>query len=157
MAEDPIYLTQEGLEQLKERYAYLVNEARPAVSEKIKVARGFGDLSENAEYDAAKNEQMEIEQEIKDLNEKLSKVQIIDTDKLSKKKVGLGSTVLIHDYDFDEDCEYKIVGSSEVNLDEGKISNDSPLGAALIGRKKNDEVDVTTPGGVIKVKVLKIK
>ena len=157
MADEIIYLTQEGLDALNERYSYLVNEARPEVSEKIKVARGFGDLSENAEYDAAKNEQAEIEQEIKEINEKLTKVQLIDTEKLSKKKVGIGSTVLIYDYDFDEECEYKIVGASEVNLDEGKISNESPLGMALLGRKKNEEIDVNTPGGVIKVKILKIK
>ena len=157
MADEIIYLTQEGLDALKQRYAYLVNEARPEVSEKIKVARGFGDLSENAEYDAAKNEQAEIEQEIKEINEKLTKVQLIDTDKLSKKKVGIGSTVVIYDYDFEEECEYKIVGASEVNLEEGKISNESPLGKALIGRKKNEEIDVTTPGGVIKVKIVKIK
>ncbi len=157
MADEIIYLTQEGLDALKQRYAYLVNEARPEVSEKIKVARGFGDLSENAEYDAAKNEQAEIEQEIKEINEKLTKVQIIDTEKLSKKKVGIGSTVVIYDYDFEEECEYKIVGASEVNLEEGKISNESPLGIALIGRKKNEEIDVNTPGGVIKVKILKIK
>lgn len=157
MADEIIYLTQEGLDSLNERYKYLVNEARPAVSEKIKIARGFGDLSENAEYDAAKNEQMEIEQEIKELNEKLSHAQLIDTEKLNKRIVSLGNTVLIHDYDFDEDCEYKIVGASEVNLAENKISNESPLGKALIGRKKNEEIEVQTPGGIIKVKVLKIK
>ena len=157
MAEDIIYLTQEGFNTLQERYNYLVSVARPAVSEKIKIARDFGDLSENAEYDAAKNEQMEVEQEIKELNEKLSRVEIIDEEKLSKKVVSIGSTVQIYDKEYDEKAEYQIVGASEVNLDENKISNESPLGKALIGQKKGAELQVTTPGGVLEVKILKIK
>ena len=157
MAEDLIWLTQEGLNALKERYDYLVSVARPAVSEKIKIARGFGDLSENAEYDAAKNEQMEIEQEISEIDEKLNKVQIIDADSLSKKVVSIGSTVQIYDKEFDEKVEYQIVGAAEVNLDENKISNESPLGKALLGQKKGAELQVETPGGIVEVKILKIK
>lgn len=155
--EEKIYLTHEGLASLQARYEYLVNVARPEVSEKIKVARGFGDLSENAEYDAAKNEQMEIEQEIKDLNEKLSNYQLIDEEKLSKRVVAIGSTVQIYDKEFDEKVEYQIVGASEVNIDENKISNESPLGKALIGQKKGAEIQVETPGGILEVKILKIK
>ena len=127
------------------------------IAERIKVAVGFGDLSENSEYDEAKNEQAQVEMRIADLENKLRNVKIIDEDEIETKTVQVGNIVQVLDIEFDEKVEYKIVGSTEVDLAENKISNESPIGSALLGRKKNEVVDVETPGGVIQLKVLKIK
>lgn len=153
-----VYLTEEGLNELKEKLDYLMSEKRKEVAEKIKIAREFGDLSENAEYDAAKEEQSFVESEIKELEEKILHAVIIKDDELSRHEVSIGSCVEILDVEFNEKVTYRIVGTTEADASENKISNESPLGAALIGKKKNDAVSVPTPGGgFIEYKILSIK
>ena len=135
-----VYLTREGLEELKRRHEDLVVNRRKEVAERIKIAREFGDLSENAEYDAAKEEQSFVESEIKDLEEKIMHAVIIDDGELSKHEVSLGSTVKVLDVEFDEEAEFRIVGTTEADAAENRISNESPLGKALLGGKKGDVV-----------------
>ena len=125
-------------------------------SEKIKEAREQGDLSENAEYDAAKEEQRDIEHRIAELEKFLGNVEIIDEDELDSKTVSVGSVVKVLDKEFDEQITYQIVGASEANILQNKISNESPLGKALIGHKKNEVVTVAAPSGELKYKILKI-
>ena len=149
-------LTYEGLKKLEEELEYLKTEKRKEIAERIKVALGFGDLSENSEYDEAKNEQAQVEMRIIDLENKLRNVKLIDKDEIDTKTVQVGNTVQVYDEEFDEKIEYTIVGSTEVDLAENKISNESPIGTALLGRKKNEVVEVETPGGVITLKILKI-
>ena len=149
-------LTYEGLKKLEEELEYLKTEKRKEIAERIKVALGFGDLSENSEYDEAKNEQAQVEMRIIDLENKLRNVKLIDEDEIDTKTVQVGNTVQVYDEEFDEKIEYTIVGSTEVDLAENKISNESPIGIALLGRKKNEVVQVETPGGVISLKILKI-
>ncbi|MDR2047111.1 MAG: transcription elongation factor GreA [Clostridiales bacterium] len=151
-----ILLTKEGYEKLQERLGYLQTVARQEVSEKIKTAREFGDLSENAEYDAAKEEQVHIENEIKEINEKLLAAVLIDESAVDTKVVSLGCTVKIQDLEFDEKLEFKIVGSTEADSSQNKISNESPIAQAIIGKKKGAVCDVVTPGGGMKVKILSI-
>ena len=149
-------LTYEGLKKLEEELEYLKTEKRKEIAERIKVALGFGDLSENSEYDEAKNEQAQVEMRIIDLENKLRNVKLIDEDEIDTKTVQVVNTVQVYDEEFDEKIEYTIVGSTEVDLTENKISNESPIGTALLGKKKNEVVEVETPGGIIKLKVLKI-
>jgi transcription elongation factor GreA len=149
-------LTYEGLKKLEEELEYLKTEKRKEIAERIKVALGFGDLSENSEYDEAKNEQAQVEMRIIDLENKLRNVKLIDEDEIDTKTVQVGNIVQVYDEEFDEKIEYTIVGSAEVDLAENKISNESPIGTALLGRKKNEVVEVETPGGVITLKILKI-
>ena len=149
-------LTYEGLKKLEEELEYLKTEKRKEIAERIKVALGFGDLSENSEYDEAKNEQAQVEMRIIDLENKLRNVKLIDEDEIDTKTVQVGNTVQVYDEEFDEKIEYTIVGSTEVDLAENKISNESPIGTALLGKKKNEVVEVNTPGGVITLKILKI-
>lgn len=156
MPEKETLLTYEGLKKLEEELEYLKTEKRKEIAERIKVALGFGDLSENSEYDEAKNEQAQVEMRIIDLENKLRNVKLIDEDEIETKTVQVGNVVQILDIEFNEKVEYKIVGSTEVDLAENKISNESPIGSALLGRKKNEIVDVETPGGVIQLKILKI-
>ena len=152
-----VYLTREGLEELKRRHEDLVVNRRKEVAERIKIAREFGDLSENAEYDAAKEEQSFVESEIKDLEEKIMHAVIIDDGELSKHEVSLGSTVKGLDVEFDEEAEFRIVGTTEADAAENRISNESPLGKALLGGKKGDVVKVPTPnGGTIEYKIIEI-
>ncbi|HIU20764.1 MAG TPA: transcription elongation factor GreA [Candidatus Limadaptatus stercorigallinarum] len=152
-----VYLTREGLEELKRRHEDLVVNRRKEVAERIKIAREFGDLSENAEYDAAKEEQSFVESEIKDLEEKIMHAVIIDDGELSKHEVSLGSTVKVLDVEFDEEAEFRIVGTTEADAAENRISNESPLGKALLGGKKGDVVKVPTPnGGTIEYKIIEI-
>ncbi len=153
-----VYLTQDGLQELKEKLDYLLTVKRREVAEKIKIAREFGDLSENAEYDAAKEEQSFVESEIKELEEKIMHAVIIDSSELGSHEVFLGSTVNLLDEKYNEELCYRIVGTTEANAAENRISNESPLGAALIGRKKGERVEVSTPnGGVIVYKIIDIK
>lgn len=153
-----VYLTREGLNELKARRDHLLSVTRKEVAEKLKRAREFGDLSENAEYDAAKEEQSFVESEIKDIEEKIMNAVIIDEGELSKHEVSLGSTVKVLDIEFDEEAEFRIVGTTEANAAENRISNESPLGQALIGGKKGDVVKVATPnGGTIEYKIIEIK
>ncbi len=150
-----VILTTEGKKLLEERLDKLKVFSRQEVAEKIKIAREFGDISENAEYDAAKEEQAMIEGEILEIEAKLRSAVMID-DKVETSVVNIGNTVKIHDIDFNEDVEYKIVGTAEADSKTGKISNESPVGKALLGRKKNDIVEVAAPQGKFKLKILKI-
>ncbi len=158
MAGKRVVLTQKGLEDLKKKLEFLETVRRNEVIEKIKVARSYGDLSENSEYDEAKNEQAKVEAEIADLTVMLQNVEIIDESKLSNDTVNLGSTVkvrIVTDRG-EREKEFQILGSNEANPREGKISDDSPVGKALLGCKLGDEVDVTTPAGVAKYCILEI-
>lgn len=157
MDEKEILLTKEGYENLEKELEYLKTEKRTEISERIKVALGFGDLSENSEYDEAKNAQADNEIKIAELENKLRYAKIIDESEINTKTVQVGNKVKIYDMEFEEELEYTIVGSTEVNLAENKISNESPIGSALIGAKKNQIVEAQTPGGVAKYKVLEIK
>jgi len=150
-----VILTNEGKKQLEERLEKLKVFSRKEVAEKIKVAREFGDISENAEYDAAKEEQALIEGEIMEIEAKLRAAVIID-DKVETSAVNIGNTVKILDMEFNEEAEYKIVGTAEADAKTNKISNESPVGRALLGKKKNDIVEVHAPQGKFKIKILKI-
>lgn len=152
-----ILVTKEGYEKLEKELAFLKGARRIEVAERLKIAKEYGDLSENAEYDDAKNEQAQLEAKIVELENTLKMAKIVEEGSIDTKKVGVGTTVKLYDYEFEEEVEYTIVGATEVDLKAGKISNASPVGAALIGRKKGDEVEVTTPNGVVKYKVLDIK
>ncbi len=157
MEEQEVILTQEGYDKLEEELNHLKTIKRTEIAERIKTARGFGDLSENAEYDEAKSAQSENEEQIAVLEAKLRNAKVIDSKEIDTKIVQIGNLVKVHDMEFDEDVEYTIVGSTEVNLAENKISNESPMGKALLGKKKGDIVDVEAPEGVIKFKILAIK
>ena len=157
MEEKEVILTQEGYNKLEEELNYLKTEERTAIAERIKVALGFGDLSENAEYDEAKSAQAENEMKIAELEAKIRNAKIIDEKEIDTKTVQIGNIVKVHDIEFDEEIDYTIVGSTEVNLAENKISNESPIGKALLGAKKGDTVEVNAPAGIIKFKILAIK
>lgn len=157
MEEKEVILTKEGFEKLEQELNYLKTEKRTEVAERIKVALGFGDLSENSEYDEAKSAQAENENKIAELENKIRNAKIIDEKEIDTKTVQIGNTILLHDEEFDEEVEYTIVGSTEVNLAENKISNESPIGSALLGRKKGETVEVDAPSGIIKFKILSIK
>lgn len=157
MEEKEVLLTQEGYDNLEKELEYLKTEKRTEISERIKVALGFGDLSENSEYDEAKNAQASNEIKIAELENKLRYAKIIDESEIDTKTVQVGNIVKILDMEYNEELEYTIVGSTEVDLSQNKISNESPIGSALIGAKKNQVVEAKTPGGLAKYKVLAIK
>lgn len=157
MEEKEVILTQEGYNKLEEELNYLKTEKRTEIAERIKVALGFGDLSENSEYDEAKSAQAENEIQISELEVKIRNAKIIDAKEIDTKTVQIGNSVKVHDIEFDEDIEYTIVGSTEVSLAQNKISNESPLGKALLGAKKGDTVEVHAPAGIMKYKILGIK
>lgn len=157
MEDKEVLLTQEGYDNLEKELEYLKTEKRTEISERIKVALGFGDLSENSEYDEAKNAQADNEIKIAELENKLRYAKIINEDEIDTKTVQVGNKVKIYDMEFEEELEYTIVGSTEVNLSENKISNESPIGKALLGAKKNQVIEAQTPGGIAKYKVLEIK
>lgn len=151
-----VYLTKEGLDDLKKELDFLINVRRPDNINAIKEARALGDLSENADYDAARNEQAELEARIKNLEAILENVTIISD--VTTDKVGLGNIVKIaYADDLDDQEEYKIVGSQEADPFESKISNESPIAKALLGHKVNDVVTVESPNGSYEIKVLEIK
>ena len=151
-----VKLTEDGLKQLEEELEYLKTKKRKEVSEKIKVALGFGDLSENSEYDEAKNEQAQVEARIVSVENMLKNAIVIDESERDTSKVELGATVTIHDIEFDEDITYKIVGSTEADPDEGRLSDESPLGKSLMGKAEGEMIDVDAPAGVIQYKILNI-
>ena len=151
-----LYITIEGKAEQEERLRYLKNEKRPEVLDKLKVARDFGDLSENSEYDAAKKEQTILETEIAQIEETLRKAIIVDKKDVKKDVVGVGNTVTVYDMDFDEEVVYRIVGVIESNPDKNLVSNESPIGKGLMGKKVGDIVSIVTPGGEIQMKILKI-
>ena len=157
MEEKEVLLTQEGYDNLEKELEYLKTEKRSEISERIKVALGFGDLSENSEYDDAKNAQASNEIKIAELENKLRYAKIIDESEIDTKTVQVGNKVKVLDMEFDEEVEYTIVGSTEVDLSQNRISNESPIGSALLGAKKNQVVEAQTPGGVVKFKILAIK
>lgn len=157
MEEKEVILTQEGYDKIEKELEFLRTEKRTEIAERIKVALGFGDLSENSEYDEAKNAQAENEGKIAELENKIRHAKIIDEAEIDTKTVQIGNTVKLYDVEFEEEVEYTIVGSTEVNLAENKISNESPLGAALLGAKKNHVVEVNAPAGIMKYKILSIK
>ena len=149
-------LTQEGLSNLKNELENLKTVRRKEVAEKIKVALSFGDLSENNEYDEAKNEQAIMESRILEIEAMLKNVKVIDEDELSTDRIHVGSKIKVQDVSFNETLDYRIVGSSEADPREGRISDESPVGAALLGHKKGQTVVVKTPGGDVKYKILEI-
>ena len=151
-----VLLTQEGYDNLEKELEYLKTEKRAEVAERIKVALGFGDLSENSEYDEAKTAQAENEAKIADLENKIRHAKIIDEKEIDTKTVQVGNSVKVLDMEFDEEETYTIVGSTEVDLSQNRISNESPIGAALLGAKKNEVVEVNAPAGILKYKVLSI-
>lgn len=150
-------LTYEGLKAYEEELENLKVVRRKEVAQKIKEARAQGDLSENAEYDAAKDEQREIEARIEELDKILKNAEVVVEDEVDTETISIGCRVKIRDMEFKEDLEYKVVGSTEANSLNGKISNESPVGKALIGAKKGETVKVETPTGVLKYKVLEIQ
>jgi len=149
-------LTYAGLQKLESELNDLKVNKRREVSQKIKEAREQGDISENAEYDAAKDEQRDIEARIEEIEEILKNAEVVVESEASTKIVSVGCNVRVKDMDFDEELEYDIVGSTEANSLKNKISNESPVGKALMGAKKNQEVTVALPTGDIHYKVLKI-
>ncbi len=156
MEEKEVILTQEGYDNLEKELNYLKTDKRSEIAERIKVALGFGDLSENSEYDEAKTAQAENEGKIVELENKLRHAKIIDEKDIDTSTVQVGNTVKVLDMEFDEELSYTIVGSTEVDLAENKISNESPLGEALLGAKKKQVVEVKAPNGIIKYKILDI-
>ena len=155
-----ITLTAEGLKKLEDELEYLKTKKRKEVSEKIKVALGFGDLSENSEYDEAKNEQAQVELRINDLENMLKNVKVIDADEIDRTKVGLGTRVKILDVEFGDEDWYTIVGSTEadpVNDDEMTISNECPLFLAIKGKSVGETATVETPDGPVEYKILSIE
>lgn len=159
MAEDnkKIVLTSEGLKNLEDELENLKVVRRKEVAAKIKEARGQGDLSENAEYDAAKEEQAEIEARIITIEKMLRNAEVIDEEEISTGKVNIGNKVKLYDAEFEEEIEYIIVGSAEADPGLGKISNESPLGMALLGHSIGDNIDVDAPDGVLRFKILDIQ
>lgn len=151
-----IKITDEGLKKLQAELETLKTEGRADIAEKIKIARGYGDLSENSEYDEAKNEQAKLEARIVEIEAMLKNVEIIEDIKGKAKTVVIGVKVKVIDEEYGEEEEYRVVGSTEANSREGKISDESPMGKALLGKKIGDEVTVEAPGGEFKVKILEI-
>ena len=152
-----VVMTYDGLKKMEQELENLKTVRRKEVAEKIKEARGQGDLSENAEYDAAKEEQGEIESRIVQLENLLRNAEVIDEDVLKMDVVNLGSKVTVLDVEFDEEMEYTIVGSTEADPMNGRISNESPLGMALLGQKVGATVMADTPDGEVAVKILNIQ
>ncbi len=149
-------LTKDGVAKLEAELESLKTVKRREVAEKIKVALSFGDLSENSEYDEAKNEQGIVESRIAEIEATLAHAQIIDADDISTEKVGIGNVVKILDMEMEEEMEFQIVGTSEANIDKGQMSDESPIGAALLGHKIGEVVDVEAPSGMIQFKILEI-
>ena len=156
MDDKEVLLTQEGYDKLEQELEYLRTEKRGEIAERIKVALGFGDLSENSEYDEAKSAQAANENKIAELENKIRHAKIIDESEIDTKTVQVGNNVKILDLEFKEEETYTIVGSTEVDLSQNKISNESPIGKALIGAKKNQVVEFHAPAGILKYKVLEI-
>lgn len=157
MQEKKNILTYEGLQKYEEELHNLKVVKRQEVAQKIKEAREQGDLSENAEYDAAKDEQRDIEARIEELEKLLKNAEVVVEDEIELDKISVGCKVTLYDVEFDEACEYQIVGSTEANSLQGKISNESPVGRALLGRKMGETVEVETQAGMLQYKILDIQ
>jgi len=154
--EKEVLLTQEGYNNIEKELEYLSTEKRAEIAERIKIALGFGDLSENSEYDEAKNAQAANEMKIAELENKLRYAKIIDELEIDTKTVQVGNTVKVLDMEFNEEESYTIVGSTEVDLSQNRISNESPLGTALIGSKKGEIIEAQAPAGIMKYKIISI-
>jgi transcription elongation factor GreA len=152
-----VILTPEGYERLKQEIEELSTTKRREVAERIRIAREFGDIAENAEYDDAKNEQMLLEHRIATLEERMRDARVISKKDIAKDVVSIGSKVKLRDVSAKETIEYHIVGSAEANPSENKLSNESPVGKAIIGKKKGETVEVAAPRGKMKFKILEIK
>ena len=152
-----VILTPEGFKKLKEEIDHLSSAKRRQVADRIRVAREFGDIAENAEYDDAKNEQALLEHRIAVLEERLRAARVIEKKEISKDVVSIGSHVKLRDMDAKQTIEYHIVGSAEANPAEYKLSNESPVGKAIMGHKKGDVVEVTAPRGALKFKIVEIR
>ena len=150
-------MTYEGVKKLEEELEFLKTVKRKEITEKIKVALGYGDLSENSEYDEAKNEQAFTEGRIIQLENMLKNASVVDESEIETDKVSVGSIVKVKDYEFDEEVEYSIVGSAEADPMNFKISNESPVGASLLGKKVGEIVEVSVPGGTSKFEILGIR
>ncbi|MCM3130796.1 MULTISPECIES: transcription elongation factor GreA [unclassified Paenibacillus] len=157
MSDKEVILTQEGLKKLEEELENLKSVKRREVAERIKVAIGYGDISENSEYEDAKNEQAFIEGRVITLEKMLRNARIINSDEIDTDTVGIGATVSVEDLEFGDVVEYTIVGTAESNPLQNKISNESPVGKAILGKKKGTVVDVNVPAGVIQYKIVDIK
>ncbi|OQA15118.1 MAG: Transcription elongation factor GreA [bacterium ADurb.Bin363] len=157
MVNKEVVLTYEGLQKLEQELEFLKAVKRREVAERIKQALSFGDISENSEYDEAKNEQAHVEGRIVQLENMLKNAKVIDEDDVKTDVVSIGSKVTILDVEFNEEIEYYIVGSAEANPSQFKISNESPVGSALMGKKKGTVVDVNVPDGIVKFKIINIK
>ena len=158
MSESKKYImTYEGVKKLEEELEHLKTVKRKEITEKIKVALGYGDLSENSEYDEAKNEQAFTEGRIIQLENMLKNAEVVDENDISTDVVSIGSKVKVKDYEFDEEVDYTIVGSAEADPMEYKISNESPVGRGLMGKRVGDVVEVVVPGGVNKFEILEIR
>ena len=151
-----ILLTKEGYDKIVEELDKLVTVRRKEVAERIKEAISYGDISENSEYDSAKNEQAELEDRINKLENMIRKAKIIDDSEISRDRVSVGLKVKVREKDGGEETEYSIVGSTEADPFEGKISNESALGAALLGKKKGDEIEIQVPDGTFFYEILDI-
>lgn len=151
------FLTPQGKKELEDKLEYYKKVRRQEISKQIGEAREFGDLSENAEYDAAKNEQAMLEHEILEIEAKLRDSIVINKEKIDTSKVSIGCSVKVYDEDYDEEVEYQIIGSSESNPYKGLISNESPVGKALLNGKVGQTITVNTPSGISKLKILEIK
>ena len=151
-----IIVSKEGLKKLQQELEHLKTVKRKEVALAIQKARAYGDLSENSEYDEAKNEQAEIEGKIAHLEETLENAIVLDDSELGTDKVSVGNKVMVHNIDTDEDCEYKIVSTTEADPMQFKISDDSPLGKSLLGQRKGDSINVETPIGIIKYTITNI-
>ncbi len=156
MASGEIFLTQEGFQKLSDELDYLKNAKRREVARQLEKARAMGDLSENAEYDSAKDAQAHLEKKIRDLEDKLSRARIIENENIPKDKVYIGAKVKLRDEDTQEEMEYKLVSAPESDYSENKISIESPIGKALMGRSKGDQVEIKIPAGLLKYKILDI-
>lgn len=156
MSEKEVFLTAEGLAKLEYELDESKAVKRKEIAERIKVALDFGDISENSEYDQAKMEQAQLEERISKVDMMIRNAVIIDENDISTDIVSLGSRVTVKDLEYDEEMEFEILGSAEANPHEGKISNESPVGSALLGKKSGDIVDVMVPDGIIKYEILTI-
>ncbi len=157
MANKPLVLTPEGLKIMTEELEYLKNVRRVEVKEQLAIARSFGDLSENSEYDEAKNEQAKVETRINELEQLLKNVVLVNEEDLNSGIANVGTTVKVYDEEFDEEIEYNIVGTNEVDPLKNNISDQSPIGIALIGKKVGDIAEVEAPAGIIKLKIVDIR
>lgn len=157
MAEKEVFLTKEGLLKLQEELETLKTVTRKEVAERIKIALGYGDLSENAEYDQAKNEQAQVEERIAKLESILGDAKIVDDEDITTEKVNVGTVVSIIEEGTEDKETYTIVGSAESDPLAGKISNESPLGSALLGKRRKDKIEVHAPDGIIRYTIVSIR